>query len=53
MLDIPAGTVTVYRKPSGDYFLAVAVEEHGREATFGIAAFPDVAIALADLFQVD
>ncbi|HEX2569712.1 MAG TPA: hypothetical protein VH877_09150 [Polyangia bacterium] len=51
MLDIPAGTVTVYRKPSGAHFLAV--EEHGREATLGIAAFPDVAIALADLFQVD
>ena len=51
MINLPAKTVTVYRTPSGDGFLEI--EQHGREATLYIAAFPDVAVPLADLFASD
>lgn len=51
MIDVAAEIVTTYRKPSGDDFLEV--EEHGREATLSIAAFPDVVVPLADLFASD
>ena len=51
MINLPTRTVTVYRKPSGDGFLEVA--QHGREATLYIAAFPDIAVPLADLLASD
>lgn len=51
IIDLSTQHITTYRRPAGDSFLEV--EEHGPKATLRIAAFPDVAVPLADLFASD
>ena len=48
LIDVNAETVTVYRNPDGASW--TEMKRHNREETLALASFPDVIIALPELF---
>jgi Uma2 family endonuclease len=48
LIDVNAQTVTVYRNPDGGAW--TEMKRHNRDETLALASFPDVTVALPDLF---
>lgn len=48
LIDVNAQTVTVYRNPDGGTW--TEMKRHNRDETLALSSFPDVTVALPDLF---